>query len=72
MKIFQKYANYYNLLYRDKDYPGEVEFVNSLLQKYRPSNLAGKRQGIQQAGQPLPEELRALQSPRLSKPFPIV
>jgi SAM-dependent methyltransferase len=36
VKIFQKYANYYNLLYRDKDYPGEVEFINKLLQKYRP------------------------------------
>jgi len=35
VKIFQKYANYYNLLYRDKDYPGEVEFINKLLQKYR-------------------------------------
>jgi SAM-dependent methyltransferase len=36
VNIFRKYANYYNLLYRDKDYPGEVEFISKLLKKYRP------------------------------------
>jgi SAM-dependent methyltransferase len=36
VNIFRKYASYYNLLYRDKDYAGEVEFIKELLQKYRP------------------------------------
>jgi len=36
VNIFRKYASYYNLLYRDKDYDGEVEFLEKLLQKHRP------------------------------------
>ncbi len=36
MKVFANYARYYNLLYRDKDYANEANFVNKLLQSYAP------------------------------------
>lgn len=36
MTCFADYARYYNLLYRDKDYAGEVQFVHQLIQRYRP------------------------------------
>lgn len=36
MKVFANYARYYNLLYRDKDYATEANFVNQLLQSYAP------------------------------------
>ncbi len=36
MKVFDQYARYYDLLYRDKDYKGEANFVVSLLKKYSP------------------------------------
>lgn len=34
MEVFQDYAYYYNAFYRDKDYRGEAEQVNILLQRY--------------------------------------
>lgn len=34
MKLFKGYSRYYDLLYRDKDYAGEVQFVRELLEKY--------------------------------------
>jgi SAM-dependent methyltransferase len=34
MDVFGNYARYYNLLYRDKDYAGEVEFIHQLLRTY--------------------------------------
>jgi SAM-dependent methyltransferase len=34
MDVFGNYARYYNLLYRDKDYAGEVEFIDQLLRTY--------------------------------------
>lgn len=37
MNVFGNYAHYYDLLYRDKDYAGEVQFVHKLLQNYAPS-----------------------------------
>jgi SAM-dependent methyltransferase len=30
-KVFDIYSRYYDLLYRDKDYPGEVEYITSVL-----------------------------------------
>lgn len=36
MKVFRRYAAYYDLLYRDKDYAGEAAYVLSLIRKYRP------------------------------------
>jgi len=37
MNVFGKYAQYYDLLYRDKDYDGEVRFINGLIQKHAPN-----------------------------------
>lgn len=33
MSIFNSYASYYDLLYRDKDYAAEAKFIDRLLQK---------------------------------------
>ena len=32
-KIFNAYSRYYDLLYRDKDYPGETAYIHSLLSR---------------------------------------
>ena len=34
MSVFQDYARYYNLLYRDKDYSGETSFVLDVLKSH--------------------------------------
>ncbi len=34
MNNFVKYAQYYNLLYRDKDYRGEVDYVDGLIKRF--------------------------------------
>ena len=31
---FKDYANYYNLLYKDKDYKAEAEYIHSLIQQF--------------------------------------
>lgn len=36
MKVFDRYSCYYDLLYRDKDYRGEAEYIVSLIKKYSP------------------------------------
>lgn len=36
MSIFAKYSSYYDLLYKDKDYSSEAEYVHNLIQKYHP------------------------------------
>lgn len=33
MKVFDQYGRYYDLLYRDKDYEGETNFIRSVLQE---------------------------------------
>jgi len=35
--IFSNYARYYDLLYRDKDYVGEAQFIQQILQTYAPN-----------------------------------
>ncbi len=37
MNVFGDYARYYDLLYQDKDYDGEAQFINGLIQKYAPN-----------------------------------
>lgn len=32
--VFDSYSAYYNLLYRDKNYPAEVAYINKLLKKF--------------------------------------
>jgi len=34
--IFNDYARYYDLLYRDKDYEAEAEYIETLIRKYHP------------------------------------
>jgi SAM-dependent methyltransferase len=34
MTFFRKYASYYDLLYKDKDYIGETDYVHKLIQQY--------------------------------------
>ncbi|MFC1579342.1 class I SAM-dependent DNA methyltransferase [Thermodesulfobacteriota bacterium] len=36
MSVFLDYAKYYDLLYGDKDYDGEADFVHRLIQKHSP------------------------------------
>jgi SAM-dependent methyltransferase len=36
MKVFEQYANYYDLLYSDKDYAAEVEYIWRLLNRFAP------------------------------------
>ncbi|GAK55289.1 methyltransferase type 11 [Candidatus Vecturithrix granuli] len=38
MKVFEKYARYYDLLYQDKDYAKEVGYIHQLLQRYAPGS----------------------------------
>lgn len=37
MKVFDKYSLYYNLLYQDKDYDNEVNYINQLINLYNPN-----------------------------------
>ena len=34
--VFDKYAQYYDLLYQDKDYQGEADYVYKIIKKYLP------------------------------------
>jgi SAM-dependent methyltransferase len=34
--VFEKYAKYYDLLYKEKDYRSETDYILSLIQKYKP------------------------------------
>jgi SAM-dependent methyltransferase len=34
MKVFAEYAEYYDLLYRDKDYEGECDFLEMIFERY--------------------------------------
>lgn len=36
MSVFNEYARYYDLLYRDKDYAGEAEYVRNLIEAHSP------------------------------------
>lgn len=35
--VFDAYAAYYDLLYQDKDYAGEADYINRLIQQHRPA-----------------------------------
>lgn len=37
-KVFDIYAKYYDLLYRDKDYYGEALYINNLIERFRPNS----------------------------------
>jgi len=36
MSVFGNYSRYYDLLYRDKDYRAEADYIHSLIEKHRP------------------------------------
>ena len=36
MSVFGNYARYYDLLYRDKDYGGEAEYIAGLIERFAP------------------------------------
>lgn len=36
MSVFKDYSNYYDLLYSDKDYQAEVDYIDQLIQKNNP------------------------------------
>jgi len=36
MSVFNAYARYYDLLYRDKDYTGETDYIHGLIRKHAP------------------------------------
>jgi ubiquinone/menaquinone biosynthesis C-methylase UbiE len=36
-QVFKKYSKYYDLLYSDKDYKAEVEYIKNIILKYNPS-----------------------------------
>lgn len=38
MSVFESYARYYDLLYKDKDYSAEVEYVTSHIRKHAPQS----------------------------------
>jgi SAM-dependent methyltransferase len=38
MTVFGNYAQYYDLLYQDKDYDGETEFIHELIQAHAPNS----------------------------------
>lgn len=36
MAVFGKYSRYYDLLYQEKDYKGEAEYIAGLIEKFKP------------------------------------
>jgi SAM-dependent methyltransferase len=34
MSVFKEYSHYYNLLYKDKNYVGEADYIDGLIQKF--------------------------------------
>jgi len=35
--VFADYARYYDLLYKDKDYEGEADYVDGLIRRFSPT-----------------------------------
>lgn len=40
MKVFDAYGLYYDLLYRDKDYKSEADYIHSLVQSFAPGSCS--------------------------------
>jgi SAM-dependent methyltransferase len=38
MSVFKKYSQYYDLLYKDKDYQGEADYIDQLIKEYAPNS----------------------------------
>lgn len=39
MSVFGSYSKYYDLIYKDKDYLAETNFIDSLIKKYAKGNV---------------------------------
>lgn len=39
MSVFQNYSQYYDLLYKQKDYPAEAAFIRQVIKKYSPHRV---------------------------------
>lgn len=37
MKVFDEYSDYYDMLYKDKDYASEAGFIDTIIKKYLPT-----------------------------------
>ena len=80
MQVFGAYSRYYNLFYRDKDYPGEAEYVKSLIGKHHPGaktildlgcgtgrhDLLLAQMGYQVTGVDMSEEMLAVANAQLA------
>jgi len=53
MSVFGKYSSYYDLLYKDKDYQAEADFVYDLLQQYNPNGSSVLELGCGSGGHAL-------------------
>src|SRR5688572_24944210 len=40
MSVFGDYSRYYDLLYKDKDYAAEAQYVHDLIERHRPDALS--------------------------------
>jgi SAM-dependent methyltransferase len=81
MSVFGNYARYYDLLYRDKDYVGESQFIHRLIQTHAPDaktilelgcgtgnhGLLLAKEGYQLHGVDLSEEMLAKGHGRLAQ-----
>jgi SAM-dependent methyltransferase len=38
LTLFEKYADFYDILYRDKDYAGETDYIHRLIKAHRPGS----------------------------------
>jgi len=54
MTVFDGYARYYDLLYRDKDYEKEAQHVHEVIQKHRPGASTLMEMGCGTGGHALP------------------
>ena len=55
MSIFDAYAAYYDLFYRDKDYAGEAAYVDGLIRRHHPSSQSVLDQAGHKEGTPVTE-----------------
>jgi SAM-dependent methyltransferase len=86
MTSFGGYARYYDLLYRNKDYRGETEFVDSLIRKHAPTarrvlelgcgtgihGLLFAEKGYEVVGLDKSEEMLSVAAERLAKAPPAI
>ena len=84
MAIFSNYARYYDLMYQDKDYAGEAQFIQRLIQTHAPATttilelgcgtgnhaMLLAKEGYQVHGVDLSQEMLAYANERLDRLSP--